>query len=218
MLQLNKISKSFSLHTKKIPVLSSLSLSVKKGESVAITGPSGSGKSTLLALLAGLDIADEGSIKVADQAIDKMSEKQLTQWRSNYLGIIFQQFHLISHLTALENIILPCQISGSAVDLETARQLLTRVGLSQRADHYPSQLSGGEKQRVAIARAIINNPPLLLADEPSGNLDIQTGDQVMQLVFDLVKEHQMTLVLVTHNPSLATLCDRQLLLKNGCFE
>jgi putative ABC transport system ATP-binding protein len=214
MLTLNKVCKSFDHSSGPIPVLSDVDLQVTPGESVAIIGPSGSGKSTLLSLLAGLDKPDSGHIQLSGHAVDQLSEQELTSWRAKFLGIVFQQFHLISHLTTLENVLLPLQITNQLDQAsQRATELLSRVGLTDRANHYPSELSGGEKQRVAIARALIGQPPLLLADEPSGNLDSQTGQQIVSLLFELVKENNMTLILVTHNATLATACDRQLLLK-----
>lgn len=198
-----------------IEVLRGLDFGVKKGESVAILGKSGSGKSTLLSLLCGIDRADFGQIFYDGTEITHLSENKITELRSKKIGVIFQQFHLIEHLTALENVMLPLEINNIDTPEEKAMEALKMVGIHERANHFPSELSGGEKQRVAIARSIVNTPSVLLADEPSGSLDEKTGDEVMGLIFDLVKNTDMALILVTHNQELAHKCDRILILENG---
>lgn len=206
ILKVENLSKSYRQGESAVNVLNDLNLEVIKGETVAILGQSGSGKSTLLSLLSGLDNADSGSISVSNQNIVSLGEKELAKFRGENIGIIFQQFHLMNHMTALENVSLPLEIAKSSSALEKAKEALTKVGLSHRYDHYPSEMSGGENQRVAIARAFIVNPKILIADEPSGNLDQDTGDQVMNILFDQVKDLQMTLILVTHNKDLASKC------------
>jgi putative ABC transport system ATP-binding protein len=214
-LALKGLSKSYDHPAGPVPVLTDLSATVSKGERVAVIGPSGSGKSTLLSLLAGLDRPTAGQILLLSQDIGRMSERELTQFRARHLGIVFQQFHLMSHLTAAENVALPLRIAGDGEATEKAAASLDRVGLGQRLKHFPHELSGGECQRVAIARAMIGRPPLILADEPSGNLDARTGQQVMRMLFDLVQAEGATLILVTHNEELARWCDRRLTLSQG---
>ncbi|MEK9775796.1 MAG: ATP-binding cassette domain-containing protein, partial [Quisquiliibacterium sp.] len=186
-----------------------------QGTSLAILGASGSGKSTLLGLLAGLDLPSEGSVKVFGQSIFEMSEDQRASWRSRQVGFVFQTFQLLGQMTALENVMLPLELSGDLGAHETAIVMLERVGLSDRLHHYPKTLSGGEQQRVALARAFAPNPPLLLADEPTGSLDAATGERIIDLLFTLNRQAGATLVLVTHDPELARRCDRRLTLKAG---
>ena len=202
-----KISKSFVQGQKSVTVFNDLSLTVEAGKTLAILGPSGSGKSTLLSLLAGLDTPDKGSVSVFGKNLPLLSEQELTQYRRDEIGIIFQQFNLFPHLTALENVSLPLDLKSSNGALKIASEALKKVGLAHRAEHFPSEMSGGEMQRVAIARAIVTNPRLILADEPSGSLDQETGDSVMNILFDLVKEQKTTMILVTHNTQLAERCD-----------
>lgn len=202
---------------KKLEILNNLNLDVHRGESVAILGHSGSGKSTLLSLLAGLDHPHQGEVTLAGRNLQEMSEEALTIYRAAHLSIIFQQFHLVGHLSALENVMLPLEIRKDPRFLEKGDEALRRVGLLDRAGHRPSQLSGGEKQRIALARAWITEPDVVLADEPSGNLDEATGNRVMDLLFDLVKEKNTALVLVTHNSDLAKRCSRILHLKGGAL-
>ena len=212
---IDKISKTYSQGGKRIEVLNRLSLEVKKGETVAILGQSGSGKSTFLSLLAGLDQPDYGKIEIDGTDLTKLKQEDLAHFRSKNLGIVFQQYHLMSNLTALENVSLPLELQRQK-DAETkARKALKQVGLSHRLSHLPSELSGGECQRVALARAMVTKPSLILADEPSGNLDGNTGKEVMNLLFKLCREHEQTLILVTHNHELAKLCDRCLELRDG---
>lgn len=215
IISLNKISKTYFQGTQRIEVLYGLNLDVKSSEAVAILGQSGTGKSTLLSLLAGLDIPDFGTVEVNKQDLSKLSQDKLSQFRAKNLGVIFQQYHLMSNLTALENVGIPLELQKVNDFQSAALEALKMVGLSHRISHFPSQLSGGECQRVAIARAIVGKPKLILADEPSGNLDDKTGKEVMDLLFKLCKEREQTLILVTHNHDLAQNCDRTLVLKDG---
>jgi putative ABC transport system ATP-binding protein len=178
-------------------------------------GKSGSGKSTLLSLMAGLDQVDSGEIWIQEKCINKLSEKDLTLFRAQNIGIVFQQFHLVSTLSALENVLLPLNILKNPHALEIATKLIDQVGLSHRSHHLPSELSGGESQRVAIARALSTSPAILFADEPSGNLDEETGVKVMDLLFEMVKQTKTTLILVTHDRDLAKKCSRMILLEHG---
>jgi len=218
ILKASGVGKSFETPAGVISVLSDLDLAVMEGETVAVVGESGSGKSTLLSLLAGLDAPSVGSIEVRGRHFGDMSERELAAFRARELGIVFQQFHLMGGLTALENVMLPLELQGASQASERARHALEQVGLGARADHLPSRLSGGECQRVAIARAIVVEPVLLLADEPSGSLDEKTGDAVDKLLFDLVARRGTTLVLVTHSERLAAACDRRVQLVDGRLE
>jgi len=219
MIDLKNLNKSFSQGERSIEVLKNLSLNLGSGETLAVLGQSGSGKSTLLSLLAGIDRPDSGEIILEGQNLALLTEKELTRLRSKKIGIIFQQFHLLPHLSALENVTLPLEILDDHKDfkknVEEATKCLEEVGLKHRLDHFPSQLSGGEKQRVAIARSLIIGPDLILADEPSGSLDEKTGGQVMELIFSLVKSKGKSMILVTHNKALAKSCDRTLMLEGG---
>jgi putative ABC transport system ATP-binding protein len=215
ILSVSHVQKTYPHPSAPIQVLRGVNLDAQAGETIAILGPSGSGKSTLLSLLAGLDSPTSGSVTLAGKNLTAMNEESLARFRAKNLGIIFQQFHLMNNLTAKENVRLPLEISGTSEADAKARQALIDVGLGHRLDHFPHQLSGGECQRVAIARAIVVEPPLLLADEPSGNLDTTTGHQVMKLLFDLTKKNKMTLILVTHNEDLAKWCDKKLTLSEG---
>ena len=199
----------------RLEILKDITLELAAGQTLAVKGQSGSGKSTLLSLIAGLDRPTSGTVEVVGKDIGRLSEKELSIFRRDHLGIVFQSFHLISNLTALENISLPLEIAGQKEATARAFIALKEVGLELRGEHFPRQLSGGECQRVAIARAYVTLPALLIADEPSGNLDPVTGVQVMDLLFDLVKRKNMTLLLVTHNESLARRCDRQVTLVGG---
>jgi putative ABC transport system ATP-binding protein len=210
IVNISGLEKSFKQGSDKISVIKNFNLSIEPGQTLAILGPSGSGKSTLLSLLAGLDQPDSGQIEIVGENLTQLSEEQLTLFRAKNLGIVFQQYHLFAHLTALENVMLALEILGYPSPETEAKAALTAVGLQHRTHHFPHQLSGGENQRVAIARAFAIKPKLLLADEPSGSLDSKTGEQVMDLLFSLVKEKQTTLVLVTHNEELAQRCQRQL--------
>jgi|TARA_B110000495_G_C23041242_1_gene624713 putative ABC transport system ATP-binding protein len=215
LLRLNQVSKSFEQGKQKIEVLARLDFIVERGESVSILGQSGSGKSTLLSLLAGLDHPDDGTVEVKGEDLAKLSQDQLSKFRSKNLGIVFQQYHLMSNLTALENVGIPLELQGKSDFTEPARRALSQVGLSNRLNHFPSQLSGGECQRVALARAIVSEPSFILADEPSGNLDRKTGGEIMDLLFHLCREKERSLILVTHNLELAQSCDRSLVLRDG---
>ena len=214
-LSLQQVSKSYRQAGQTIQVLTDLNLDVKKAETIAILGQSGSGKSTLLSLLAGLDKPEKGQITINQQAIQNMDEGALSKFRGKIMGIVFQHFHLMKHLTAWENVALPLRIGSHDQVEERAIEALKMVSLDHRKGHYPYQLSGGEQQRVAIARAFVTKPALILADEPSGNLDQETGSQVMDMLFDMIKEQGMTMILVTHNPSLAEQCNRKLSLRSG---
>jgi putative ABC transport system ATP-binding protein len=211
---LKNVKKSFSQGKNIIKVLDNVSLEIKSGEVIALLGKSGSGKTTLLSLLAGLEKPDSGSILVNGIELTTLSEEALCEWRAKNLGIVFQQFHLIPHLTALENVMLTLEINGK-IDLKLAEHWLARVGLTDRANHFPSMLSGGEQQRVAIARALVSGPPILLADEPTGNLDLETGKQVIDSLFKMVRENGTTMILVTHDDELAQHADRIVRLIGG---
>ncbi len=215
MMKVKEVKKSYGAGNAKVDVLKGVNLELHKGETLALLGKSGSGKSTLLSLLAGLDQVDSGEIIINDKNIAKLSEKELTQFRAQNIGIVFQQFHLVSTLTALENILLPLELTKKENAKEIAESLLVKVGLSHRAHHLPSELSGGESQRVAIARALAIRPSILFADEPSGNLDEETGKMVMDMLFEMVKTTNTTLVLVTHDQDLAQRCSRVIHLEHG---
>lgn len=209
------LEKYFFQGEKKIPVLQGLQAEIQKGEVVAILGQSGSGKSTLLALLAGLDVPDSGTLELDGYSLKGKTADELSLWRAKNVGIVFQQYHLLPHLTAQENVELPLEILGVSERSAVATQLLQDLGLKDRVHHFPRQMSGGECQRVAIARALATSPKILLADEPSGNLDSDTGDSVMDAFFQQVRKLKTTTLLVTHNRELAEKCDRKLLLKSG---
>lgn len=213
--QIENLIKTFHQNQIPIPVLKGLSAQIQDGEIVAIIGESGAGKSTLLSILAGLDDADSGKLVIDGVDLLSLSEKQKTVFRGQHIGIVFQQYHLIPHLNVLENVVLPLEIQGASAGQEKALSLLNELGLSQRSSHFPRQLSGGEAQRVAIARALITEPKFLLADEPSGSLDSETGQKVMNKFFEVVRKHKTTTILVTHNPELAQKCDRTLKIANG---
>ncbi|GKS69275.1 putative ABC transport system ATP-binding protein [Nitrosomonas sp. PY1] len=198
-----------------LTILQDIHLQINSGETVAIIGASGSGKSTLLALLAGLDLPTSGKVYLDQVDIFLLNEDQRAALRSKVLGFVFQSFQLLPALTALENVMLPLELANADRASEKARQLLARVGLAQRLHHYPKQLSGGEQQRVAIARAFVSTPKLLLADEPTGNLDAETGEQIIDLMFELNREQGTTLVLVTHDEILSRRCSRQIRLSHG---
>jgi putative ABC transport system ATP-binding protein len=198
-----------------VTILDGVSLDVAAGEVVAVTGPSGSGKSTLLGLIAGLDTPSAGSIAVDGVEVTGLGEAELARFRRRTLGFVFQSYHLIPTLTASENVAVPLELAGVPEPLAAARSRLAEVGLAERADHYPAQLSGGEQQRVAIARAVALAPPLLLADEPTGNLDSATGTQIVDLLLALNRERHSTLVLVTHDASLAARAGRAIALRDG---
>ncbi len=215
MIQLNNVTKTVRSGTEDLTILSDVSLEIPDGQFVALTGASGSGKSTLLGLLAGLDAPSSGSITVDGAEITTMSEDGLADLRSQKIGFVFQSFHLIPSLTAFENVLIPMEIRGARDAKERAAQLLKDVDLTNRGHHYPSELSGGEQQRVAIARAFANRPTILLADEPTGNLDSKNGQHIFELMTDLHKQNEITLVLVTHDQALASKAQRQIILRDG---
>lgn len=217
-MQAQGLYKSFASASGNLDILKGLSFDLGRGETMAIVGRSGSGKSTLLSLLGGLDRPDQGDILFDQNSLFKASDEELTRNRSKNIGIIFQQFHLLEHLTALENVELALEISGSNEVRGKAMSSLEKVGLASRANHLPSMLSGGECQRVAVARSLAQGPKLLLADEPSGSLDVDTGAAVMELVFDLVASEGMSLILVTHSPELASRCQRVYHLSDGVLK
>jgi putative ABC transport system ATP-binding protein len=198
-----------------LTILEDVDFEVEAGETVAIVGASGSGKSTLLGLLAGLDEPSQGKVIALDQDIFALDEDGRAQWRARHVGFVFQAFLLLPHMTALENVMLPLELAGRSDAGRVAREWLDRVGLADRANHYPRTLSGGEQQRVAIARAFASRPPLLLADEPTGSLDHATGERIIDLLFELNREAGATLLLVTHDRALAARCQRTLSLHNG---
>jgi len=198
-----------------LTILDDVSFHIERGRSVAICGPSGSGKSTLLALLAGLDEATGGRVWLDNSELGSLDEDGRAALRARRVGFVFQSFHLVPSLTALENVMLPLELDGTNSPRHRAAETLRAVGLAQRTGHYPNQLSGGEKQRVAIARAFAGRPAVLFADEPTGNLDSVTGEKIIDLLFDLNRLHQATLVLVTHDEKLASRCDRRLNLSAG---
>lgn len=199
----------------RLVILNEISLAIQQGESLAIVGPSGSGKSTLLGLLAGLDVPSRGHVYLNGVDITALNEDERAVLRSEKVGFVFQSFQLLPTFTALENVMLPLDLVSNAQGYDVAKKIMQRVGLEKRLNHYPTQLSGGEQQRVAIARAFAAQPDLLFADEPTGNLDQQTGQRIIDLMFDLNKEHGTTLVLVTHDHILANRCDRILSLRDG---
>jgi putative ABC transport system ATP-binding protein len=201
--------------SKTVPSGAGAHLAIDAGRVVAITGPSGSGKSTLLGLLAGLDAPSSGQVILDGVDITTLGEDELAKLRGTRIGFVFQFFHLLPSLTAFENVLVPMEIAGIPKAAARARELLAEVGLSDRGHHYPSQLSGGEQQRVAIARALANNPPILLADEPTGNLDSTTGQSVIQLLLDVNRTRHTTLVLVTHDQELAAVADIVVALRDG---
>ena len=201
--------------TAAVHVLKGMSLDIGRGESVGILGPSGSGKSTLLMVIAGLERLDSGEITILDTPLSGLSEDALAAFRGENVGIVFQSFHLIANMTALENAAIPLELAGKRDAFDRARAALESVGLGHRLTHYPGQLSGGEQQRVAIARALAPEPAVLIADEPTGNLDGDTGAQIADLLFARQREMGTTLVLVTHDASLAARCDRQVQVRSG---
>ena len=216
MITVNQLFKTYQLPSgDDLPVLRNVNFTIETGQSVAITGTSGSGKTTLLSLLAGIDNVSSGNIAIDAEEITCMSENQLTKFRSKKLGFIFQSFYLLPHLNVLENVALPLDIVAKDDANDKAKELLKLVGLSSRQDALPNKLSGGEKQRVAIARALINEPKVIFADEPTGNLDLETGQIITNLLFNLVQSKNLTLLLVTHDLALANRCNRELKLTNG---
>jgi putative ABC transport system ATP-binding protein len=215
MIELREVSKTVMSGSEPLTILHPLSLRVAQGEFLSIVGPSGSGKSTLLGLIAGLDAPSSGDVVIDEVNITRLDEDGLARLRGEKIGFVFQFFHLIPSLTAYENVAVPMEIAGVKDPRSRARALLEEVGLTGRAHHYPSQLSGGEQQRVALARALANNPPIVLADEPTGNLDTANGRHIMDLLRDVHHSRKTTLVLVTHEAELAAMADTQLVLRDG---
>ena len=215
MIDLRGVSKTVDSGGRPLTILHPLDLSIASGQFIAVVGPSGSGKSTLLGLLAGLDAPSTGQILIDGVDITTLGEDELARLRGEKIGFVFQFFHLVPALTAFENILVPMEIARRRDAVARARQLLDEVGLSDRGHHYPSQLSGGEQQRVAIARALANDPPIVLADEPTGNLDSSTGRHIIELLLAVRRIRRSTLVLVTHDVELAALADARLVLRDG---
>jgi putative ABC transport system ATP-binding protein len=218
LLRLDRLTRRLPSGVRLLTVLDQVSLDVFPGEVIAILGPSGSGKSTLLALVAGLDRPTSGEVWLDGQPVHALSEDALALLRRRAVGFVFQSFQLLPHLTALENVLVPLELRAVAQPEARAAALLAEVGLGERTHHYPAQLSGGEQQRVALARAFAGDPPLLLADEPTGNLDSATGVKVLDLLLDLQRRAGSTLVLVTHDPSVAARADRRIYLRDGKIE
>jgi len=218
ILNVENVTKTYNQASGNVDVLRGVDFKVEQPQAIAILGQTGSGKSTLLSLLAGLDRPTAGSISLHGHNLADFSESKLAKFRAQHLGIVFQQFHLMTTLTALENVMLPLEIIRHPGPKEAAMAALEQVKLGHRLNHFPAQLSGGESQRVAIARALVVKPLVMLADEPSGNLDERTGEQVMQLLFDLAQQNSTTLILVTHNRDLAARCQRWLQLHDGRLE
>ena len=215
MIQLRGVSKTVMSGGRPLTILHPLDLTIRSGQFLAVLGPSGSGKSTLLGLVAGLDAPTNGEIIIDDVDITRLGEDALAKLRGEKIGFVFQFFHLVPSLTAFENILIPMEIAGRRDASVRAKRLLEEVGLADRGHHYPSQLSGGEQQRVAIARALSNDPPIILADEPTGNLDSTTGKLIMELLLNVRRTRQTTMMLVTHDPDLASLADSRLVLRDG---
>lgn len=215
IIELKKADLTLGSAAASVHVLKGIDLQIGEGEAVGIVGPSGSGKSTLLMVLAGLERLDSGEINILDTPLHRLSEDALADFRGRNIGIVFQSFHLIANMTALENVAVPLELANVRNAFDIARRELTAVGLSERLNHYPGQLSGGEQQRVAIARALAPSPAVLIADEPTGNLDTETGRQIADLLFSKQQERGMTLLLVTHDNSLAARCSRQIRVRSG---
>jgi putative ABC transport system ATP-binding protein len=212
---LSGVNLSLGRGAARVHILKDISLNIGHGEAIGMVGPSGSGKSTLLMVMAGLERPDTGSVTVAGAALDSLGEDELARFRGRNVGIVFQSFHLIPTMTALENVAVPLELAGASDARERAAAELAAVGLSQRANHYPAELSGGEQQRVALARALVPNPAILIADEPTGNLDETTGAEIVDLMFAGHDKRGTTLVLVTHDNALARRCDRMVRMRSG---
>jgi len=215
MIELRGVSKTVMSGERPLTILHPLDLTIRSGQFLAVLGPSGSGKSTLLGLVAGLDAPSTGQIVIDDVDITRLGEDALAKLRGEKIGFVFQFFHLVPSLTAFENILVPMEIAGRRDATARAKRLLGEVGLADRGHHYPSQLSGGEQQRVAIARALSNDPPIILADEPTGNLDSTTGKLIMELLLNVWRMRQTTMMLVTHDAELASIADSRLVLRDG---
>lgn len=220
IIELRDVEKSYQLDEVKTTVLKNINLKIERGDVMAIIGPSGCGKSTLLHLMGCLDRPTKGNIMVDDADVTKLDDGQLAKIRRNKIGFVFQFFYLIPTLTALKNVMLPMSFTGASTEQQKRRamQLLKLVGLEKRASHRPSQLSGGERQRVAIARALANEPKIILADEPTGNLDSKTGKQIINLLLNLNKKEGVTIILVTHDPYIASHAEKTIYLKDGKIE
>jgi putative ABC transport system ATP-binding protein len=216
--ELHDVHLSLGRGAARVHILKGLSLRIARGETVGLVGPSGSGKSTLLMVLAGLERPDSGAVRVVGRSLDALSEDGLARFRGENIGIVFQSFHLIPTMTALENVAIPLELAGAPDAFFRAAAELQAVGLKDRLRHYPAQLSGGEQQRVALARALAPNPSILVADEPTGNLDAATGESIIELMFALRRDRDATLVLVTHDPTLAARCDRTIKVNSGRIE
>ena len=215
VLSLDNVSLTLAGNAGDIEILKGISLTTNKGETVGMTGPSGSGKSSLLMLIGGLEQITSGKIEILGYNLSQMNEDELARFRMNHIGIVFQSFHLIPTMTALENVATPLELAGKKDAFDHAKNELDAVGLANRIDHYPSQMSGGEQQRVALARACAPSPDILLADEPTGNLDAANGDAIMDLMFGLRDRKGSTLILVTHDNRIARLCDTSVSLNDG---
>jgi putative ABC transport system ATP-binding protein len=213
--QLDDVHLALASAAGHVAILRGVSLSLAQGETIGLVGPSGSGKTSLLMVIAGLERVTSGTIRVAGAEITRLDEDALARFRRDHVGIVFQNFHLVPTMTAIENVALPLELAGEPGAFARARAQLAAVGLGERLHHYPSQLSGGEQQRVALARAFVGEPRLLLADEPTGNLDRATGGQVIRLLFDLHRRCGTTLLLITHDPALAEACDRIIEIRDG---
>lgn len=215
VVEARNITKTYTIADREICVLDEVSLSVAEGEFLVVEGSSGSGKTTLLSLLSGLDKPSSGRVLLEEMDITEATEDDLAPLRNETIGFVFQSFHLVPSLTALENVMFPAEIRRDPQAHDKAAELLKRVGMQKRSDNYPHQLSGGEMQRVAICRAVINNPKIIFADEPTGNLDSENGKAVLDLLLEFQKEHRTTLVLVTHSVDIARIADRMIILKDG---
>ena len=215
VIELDNVNLTLGSAASRVHVLKGVGLTVLKGEAVGVVGPSGSGKTTLLMVLAGLERPDTGVVKVAGARLDRMGEDEIARFRGRNIGFVFQSFHLIANMTALENVAVPLELAGEADAFGRARAELDAVGLKDRLTHYPGQLSGGEQQRVAIARALAPEPAILIADEPTGNLDQETGRQIADLIFETQGRRGTTFVLVTHDGALAARCGRQVRVRSG---
>ena len=215
VVEARNLTKTYTIADREICVLDEVSLSVAEGEFLVVEGSSGSGKTTLLSLLSGLDKPSSGRVLLEEMDITEATEDDLAPLRNETIGFVFQSFHLVPSLTALENVMFPAEIRRDPQAHDKAAELLKRVGMQKRSDNYPHQLSGGEMQRVAICRAVINNPKIIFADEPTGNLDSENGKAVLDLLLEFQKEHRTTLVLVTHSVDIARIADRMIILKDG---
>ena len=215
IIKLEDVHVNLRSNVEVVRVLKGINLKISANKSISVMGHSGAGKSTLAMTIAGLETVTEGKVFYKDKPIHNLKEDELAEYRSKNVGIIFQSFNLLPSMTALENVNLPLEISGNFIDDEKGTKLLESVGLSHRISHYPHELSGGEQQRVAIARSLISSPEILIADEPTGNLDKKNSKEVIELIFKLQKIHKSTLILVTHDKSLADLCDQTIILDNG---